>query len=141
MECAGRWRIAVSPTGGVTSCSASAGNITCSFNVQYAHESNGSPGYVDGKATLKCSGVVDYADVEVKLQKEVNGSWQDVPGSTGTRHIQPVKANTGYVTMSGGSIRCVPGTYRTAARGSGSLAGVGSRSFDWQYSGANNIRC
>lgn len=125
----------------LTGCSASVGNVRCDFtSVQNPHESHGSPGWMEGKATLKCTGAIDSASATIKMQKLSGGSWVDVSGTSYTRNIAPVKANTSYTIMTADK-RCANGTYRIAVKGKGTLKGYPAQSFDWQYGNSAVIKC
>lgn len=128
----------------LTGCSFSTGNATCEFKPHHPHQSTGTPTHMDGKATLVCKGDtsdIDWVEGTTKLQRLANGKWVDVANSAASRRIDTVKNGTKYTIMSSKSTRCVAGTYRTAAKGQGKMAGVSAKSMSWQYSGSEKITC
>jgi hypothetical protein len=108
-------------------CSSSFQGVACEFTVHNVHESTGSPGYIDVKATGSCSGAADQTVVTIGIERLVNGSWTYVTGSNATRTIKPVAANVTYTVMSSKYIRCTPGTYHGVASGTLTVGGVTSQ--------------
>jgi hypothetical protein len=130
---------AIALGGALSGCVAIPG-VSCNFTVENSHKSSGSPQYMDGKARISCTGTVQSLTGEIKMQRKSGTSWVTVSGSPNSRTVTDPVSNKEY-TLQTGSTKCVNGTYRTAARGSGIKDGVSSGSSDWEYSGAAAISC
>jgi hypothetical protein len=140
LRAAGVGTVAAVVAVGLSGCSASLGGVRCDFTVNHPHESKGSPGWMEGKARLRCTGAIDSAEGVVKMQRYSQGKWRDVSGTWFSRTITPVKPNTTYTIMTADKL-CSDGTYRVAAKGSGVLKGHRRASIAWQYGGAAKITC
>jgi hypothetical protein len=48
--------VAIAVTAGLSGCVANLEGVSCNFQVNNPHESSGTPGYIDAKATVSCDG-------------------------------------------------------------------------------------
>lgn len=110
---------------------AAPGDAMCHVTSENPHASKGSPGWIVGKGRISCTAAIDSVEVLVQLEQLIDGKWVAV-GQTGRNPQDKPKANTQYTAQ--GQMECRPGTFRTAARGSGVYGGRPSGSMAWQYS-------
>lgn len=128
-----------------SACTGKFGTVACDSQLQWPHESNGTPGMIDGKATVICRGESrkDLASVTatIKLQKKVGGAWKTVPASVNKRTVTTGKLFKKFTIMTGG-IRCARGTYRTGATITGKFKSGGLITSDgYHYSKAVKNPC
>jgi hypothetical protein len=120
-------------TAGRSGCVANLEGVSCNFKVNNPHESNGTPGYIDAKATVSCDGEVDWLSGTVKLQRLIGPKWVDVPKTLKSRSVPNPRPNK-PITIQTADFKCKKGIFRAAARGAGSRAGQPRKSSAWQYS-------
>jgi hypothetical protein len=114
------------------------GDAECRVTADYPHESDGKPGWIDGKVRASCTAVIDSLTIEAKLQRQVRGDWVDV-ATASPRVVSPVIANRPYTVRVDlacpldGSGRYTTAVYRTAGRGFGVYGGVPNKSANWVY--------
>lgn len=125
----------------VAGCSASYRGVECTFNIHNVHESTGAPGWMDVKATGKCTRAAERATVKIGIQKLVNGRWVYVPKSNAERAIEPVTAGKKYTAMSSDATRCSPGTYRGFGSGTLTVNGKTSPGYQLGFGPAVTLTC
>ena len=96
---------------------------------------------MDSKLTFQCDGAVHAVSVTVKMQRNVGGSWIEVPNSSRTISIDNLPANTPLKVMTGGNLLCTVGTFRTAGKGRATNAQGLSDSLDWYYGDPVDVTC
>ncbi|MGY1870438.1 hypothetical protein ACW9HL_05245 [Nocardia gipuzkoensis] len=113
----------------------------CSVDIEakpeYPHESKGSPGWIVGKARIKCTVDTESLTVFARLQRRENGNWKTV--DEGTQEYLDAKAGMKYTGQA--TVKCDDGEYRTGASGKGVHRGKPSGSIAWEYSDSVTIKC
>lgn len=113
----------------------------CSVEIEakpeYPHESKGSPGWIVGKARIKCTVDTESLTVFAQLQRRENGKWKTV--AEGTQEYLDAKADMKYTGQA--TVKCDDGEYRTGASGKGVHRGKPSGSIAWEYSDSVTIKC
>lgn len=125
---------------GVLSGCAALPGVSCNFTVDNPHQSSGSSAYMDAKARVTCTGVVQSLTGEIKMERLLGTTWSTVSGTPNSRTITNPVVGAQYTIQTGNKL-CAAGTYRAAARGSGVKDGVSSASSAWQYSQTVNVTC
>jgi hypothetical protein len=118
----------------VTACGpagSSAGTGTCKPRAENPHQSKGTPTDIVGKARITCTVAAEEVTLYVQLQEKTNGKWQLFREGEPTTVRQVV---IGKIYTAQAEAPCQRGTFRTAARGTGTLGGRRAGSMRWTYS-------
>jgi hypothetical protein len=102
----------------------------CRVTADNPHQSK-TPTDIVGKARVTCSVAADEVMLTVRLERQVGDVWVAPQGNEDLR-LAPIVAGERYTVQQ--AIPCMPGTFRTAARGRGTLDGRPSQSVAWTYS-------
>jgi hypothetical protein len=116
-------------------CSVSSDRPDDDLNIQAnnPHRSKNTPTEIVGKGTIRCTVAATNVTLFVRLEKRsADGRWSPAVSPNNAEFIGAVVPGKKYTVQD--EIACEAGTFRTAARGEGTLGGSRSASVAWTYS-------